>query len=143
MELTNRPVHPLPPPGLFNGSGIYALYYTGDFELYQSNSIRSEECNQPIYVGRARLTKTSGARPLYRRLREHETSIQQATNLHLEDFRCRFLLLHPLWVSTVEDLLIEHFDTLWNGVIDGFGVHDPGGKRHTGEIPLWDILHPG
>jgi hypothetical protein len=94
-------------------------------------------------VGRARLTGSSGARPLFNRLRQHARSIEVAGNLHIEDFSCRFLVLHPVWVSTVEDLLIEHFDTLWNGVIKGFGVHDPGGKRHEGELPLWDTIHPG
>ena len=47
------------------------------------------------------------------------------------------------WVSTVEDLLIVHFDTLWNSAIRGFGIHDPGGKRHEGELPIWDTIHPG
>lgn len=143
QEMESRRVYRLPPPEPFAGAGIYALYYDGDYPLYQHPAIRSPDHDQPIYVGRARQTKTSGVRPLFNRLREHARSIEIAENLSSRDFSCRFLVLHPVWVSTVEDILIEHFDTLWNGSIKGFGVHDPGGKRHTGEIPLWDALHPG
>jgi hypothetical protein len=143
QEMESRRIYSLPPPAAFVGAGIYALYYDGEHPLYQHPAIRSPNTVQPIYVGRARLTKTSGVRPLFNRLREHARSIEVADNLNLHDFTCRFLVLHPVWVSTVEDILIGHFDTLWNSTIKGFGVHDPGGKRHTGEIPLWDALHPG
>lgn len=145
QELMKRPPYPLPLPGAFPGAGIYALFYRGDFPLYQHLMIRSDDCKQPIYVGRARLTKSSGPRPLFRRLGEHSKSIVavRESGLKIEDFRCRFLVLQPVWVSTVEDLLIQHYSTLWNDVLEGFGVHDPGKERHTGGIPLWDILHPG
>ncbi|MGH2562835.1 MAG: Eco29kI family restriction endonuclease [Thermomicrobiales bacterium] len=143
QELMDRRPFPLPLPGPFPGAGIHALFYRGDFGPYQHPLIKSPDAKRPIYVGRARLTKTSGPRPLFGRLRDHTNSIAAADNLRLEDFRCRFLVLHPLWVSTVEDLLIEHYSTLWNDVLEGFGVHDPGGKRHGGEMPMWDILHPG
>lgn len=143
QEMESRRVYRLPPPAPFAGAGIYALYYDGDHPLYQHPAIRSPTYDQPIYVGRARQTKTSGVRPLFNRLCEHARTIDVASNLNPEDFSCRFLVLHPVWVSTVEDILIEHFDTLWNGTIKGFGVHDPGGKRHTGEIPLWDAVHSG
>lgn len=139
----DRPPYSLSLPGPFPGAGIYALFYDGDFDPYQHPLIRSPEAKRPIYVGRARITKSSGPRPLYNRLRDHARSIEAAVNLNTDDFRCRFMVLHPLWVSTVEDLLIEHYVTLWNNVLEGFGVHDPGGKRHTGKIPLWDVLHPG
>lgn len=142
-ELLTRTAYPLELPAPFPGAGIYALFYNGDFPLYQCSAIRSPDCSVPIYVGRARQTKSSGRQPLYGRLRDHAASIADAANLELSDFRCRFLVLQPIWVSTVEDLLIEHYDSLWNTVVKGFGVHDPGGKRHTGDIPHWDVLHPG
>jgi Eco29kI restriction endonuclease len=41
----------LPPPGQFDGAGIYAIYYQGNFSLYKP--ISSPECKVPIYVGRA------------------------------------------------------------------------------------------
>ncbi|MDQ3411836.1 MAG: Eco29kI family restriction endonuclease [Chloroflexota bacterium] len=143
QELMTRQPYSLDLPGPFNGAGIYALFYDGDFAPYQHPFIRSPDASRPIYVGRARLTKSSGLRPLYIRLRDHADSIRDSENLNLLDFRCRFLILHPLWVSTIEDLLIEHYESLWNTVITGFGVHDPGGKRHTGKLPIWDALHPG
>lgn len=143
QELMARPTYRLPLPSPFVGAGIYALFYDGDFGLYQYDLVRSPDATHPIYVGRARLTKSSGSRPLYGRLGRHATSISEAENLRIEDFRCRFLVLHPLWVSTVENLLIRHFHPLWNDAITGFGLHDPGGKRHTGNVSLWDVLHPG
>jgi Eco29kI restriction endonuclease len=143
QELMLRTPHPLTELERFDGAGIYALFYSGDFKPYQSPWIRSENATVPIYVGRARWTRSSGPSPLYRRLRDHLASVHAATNLEEEEFKCRFLVLHPLWVSTVEDLLIEHYHTLWNNVIGGFGLHDPGGKRHGGEMPPWDVLHPG
>lgn len=143
QELESRPSRGLPLPAPFDGAGIYALYYDGDFSLYQHPSIRSPDRIQPIYVGRARFTSRSGPQPLFKRLTEHAESIAAAANLEINDFSCRFLVLHPIWVSTVEDLLIRHFDTLWNGVMLGFGSHDPGGKRHTGKLSIWDTVHPG
>lgn len=143
QELMTRHPYPLELPEPFDGAGIYALFYDGDFGPYQDASIRSPDATHPIYVGRARRTKSSGPRPLFNRLRDHAMSISVAENLDIRDFRCRFLVLQPLWVSTIEDLLIEHYASLWNTVISGFGVHDPGGKRHTGQLPLWDVLHPG
>lgn len=143
QELLQRSAYRLPLLESFPGAGIYALFYDGELAIYQHDSIRSTDHRQPIYVGRARLTKSSGLNPLFKRIRDHARSIEAAENLRVEEFRVRFLVLHPLWVSTVEDLLIGHFSTLWNDVIEGFGIHDPGGKRHEGEIPLWDVLHPG
>ena len=48
------PVHNLPPPTRFHGTGVYAIYYTGKSEhykiLYEQNRL---EFHQPIYVGKA------------------------------------------------------------------------------------------
>ena len=33
--MLKSPIHPLPPEK-FKGAGIYAIYYTGDFEAYQN-----------------------------------------------------------------------------------------------------------
>jgi hypothetical protein len=98
---------------------------------------------QPIYVGRARLTKSSGPRPLFTRLQDHAESIQEAENIRVEDFFARFLVLNPVWVSTVEDLLVPHFDPLWNTKVTGFGNHSPGGGRAPQKMSRWDVLHPG
>jgi len=79
-ELLKQTQEELPPYETFNGAGIYAIYYKGDFELYEP--IASTE--YPIYVGKA---LPPGARKgglgfyastgpaLYRRLKEHAKSI--------------------------------------------------------------------
>lgn len=52
----STPVHKLPPPEEFTGTGVYALYYIGRNPyyrvLYKLNRI---EFKQPIYVGKASL----------------------------------------------------------------------------------------
>ena len=148
-ELMGREAEMLPVAKSFPGPGVYALFYTGTFEPY--TPIRSPECNWPIYVGKA---VPPGARKgggeadvsspaLFRRLREHTGSLEAAENLLLEDFRCRYLTVVPLWITMAERFLIEHYRPAWNVCIEGFGLHDPGKGRHEGEIPWWDSLHPG
>ena len=122
QELESRRVHALPLPDPFDGSGVFALYYDGNHPLYQHPAIRSSDQTQPIFVGRSRLTKSSGVQPLFDKLQQHARSIEDAKNLRIEDFTCRFLVLHPLWVPVVEKLLIARYDTLWNGVLTGFDI---------------------
>lgn len=140
----------LPPADRFEGAGIYAIYYTGGFKLYKA--IADSQCSVPIYVGRAlppgaRQGKVGIGEPpgpvLFTRLREHSRSVESASNLDLADFRCRFLVIEDLFVSLGERLTIQHFQPLWNQVIDGFGNHDPGAGRRAGARSEWDVLHPG
>ncbi|MCJ7897911.1 restriction endonuclease, partial [Salmonella enterica subsp. enterica serovar Agona] len=35
---SGTPVHSLPPPERFQGAGVYALYYTGHYSLYDEYS---------------------------------------------------------------------------------------------------------
>ncbi|MFN8583939.1 MAG: Eco29kI family restriction endonuclease [Dehalococcoidia bacterium] len=151
-ELMDREEEPLPPSDTFVGAGVYALFYHGHFIHYQHPRIRSENGDWPIYVGKAvppgaRVGASARARAtgrtLYGRLREHAESIAAATNLELNDFRCRFLVVTPLWITMAERFLIEDFQPVWNVPIAGFGNHDPGAGRHQGEISWWDALHPG
>lgn len=148
-----RPVESLPPSKPFEGAGVYAIYYTGNFPAYKPitdlNKNQKFEC--PIYVGEAvpKGTRKGGygldARPgkvLYSRLRQHAKSIEN-TNLNLEDFHCRYLVVDDIWIPLGESLLIEMFSPLWNRVLDGFGIHDPGKGRHKQKASSWDILHPG
>lgn len=95
-ELMNRDAGSLPPPERFYGAGVYALFYDGDFPLYQHHRIRSSDNSWPIYVGKAvpagaRIGSTSRARSigrqLYSRLGQHANSISAADNLTLGDFR--------------------------------------------------------
>ncbi|CCF86129.1 Eco29kI family restriction endonuclease [Nitrolancea hollandica] len=151
--LLSRPVVPMTDLNRFEGAGLYAIYYIGDFPPYASLSQQNLNDNfqMPIYVGKAeREGKRTGQRAdsdttytLYKRLREHARSIQQAKNLDLADFRCRFLIVDDIWIPLGESLMIRDFQPLWNVIVSGFGNHAPGGGRISGERPLWDMLHPG
>ncbi len=148
------PVHNLPPPGRSIGPGVYALYYVGTFELYTKiANLNKEKCTQPIYVGKAvppgwrtaRISE-SESRVLYQRLAEHARSINQASNLYIDDFKCRFMILSGVesdLVVPVEAMLIKLYKPLWNTVVDGFGNHDPGRGRYNQAKSAWDVLHPG
>jgi hypothetical protein len=145
QALMEQPCQNLPPIP-FKGVGVYALYNVGSLDCYKA--MRSEDI--PIYVGSAVLAgkrKGSGdsaaGRTLQNRLAQHAKSIQQAENLRLEDFRCRFLVVVPVWIELAQRFLIEHYRPVWNTVVDGFGNHDPGAGRKDMKRPRWDILHPG
>lgn len=137
----------------FVGAGVYAIYYTGDFPAYRPIA----ECNRggrflaPIYVGKAvprgsrkgdRIDAPPG-NALFRRLGDHVKSIEQATNLDITDFYCRFLPVDDIWIPLGESLMIARHAPPWNVVVDGFGNHDPGEGRRKGVRPRWDVLHPG
>ena len=148
--LLERPCEPLPPGERFRGAGIYALYYTGDFAPYEP--ISSEDCEVPIYVGKAVPpgsrsgvggTETRTGRQLYNRLNKHSASIDEATNLDLADFRFRHLVVEDIWIPLGESLLIRRFQPLWNSVVQGFGLNDPGSRRYGGDRSDWDQIHPG
>jgi hypothetical protein len=80
---------------------------------------------------------------LYDRLSEHAKSVEQAENLDLSDFFCRYLAVEDIWIPLGESLLIEQFSSVWNKIIDGYGNHDPGGGRYNQQRSPWDVLHPG
>ena len=151
---TATPVHRLPPPSRFIGAGVYGLYYVGDYELYTKIAeLNRQTCVQPIYVGKAvpsgwRMARATDSETpvLFQRLREHMRSTQQATNLQIDDFRCRFMILGGIesdLVVPVEAMLIRRYRPLWNSVVDGFGNHDPGKGRYNQARSEWDVLHPG
>ncbi|MES2707235.1 MAG: Eco29kI family restriction endonuclease [Verrucomicrobiota bacterium] len=155
-SLIGQKALPLGAVSRFTGAGIYAIYYTGAFDAYAPMSAWNqggEPFNLPIYVGKAVPTggrkgmidpevSAKGA-ALFSRLDEHRKSIQQAVNLDIEDFWCRFLVVDDIWIPLGESLLIQNYRPLWNSVLDGFGNHDPGAGRHQGAKPFWDTLHPG
>ena len=87
--------------------------------------------------------RASAGMELYRRLQDHAKSIQQTTNLNLGGFRCRYLVVVPVWITLAERFLLDHFKPVWNTVVDGFGNHPPGAGRSSMRRPRWDILHPG
>jgi hypothetical protein len=146
-------VFPLEELEAFQGAGIYAIYYTGNFQGYEviSEANQHNSFRAPIYVGKA---VPSGARKggdleakpgkvLFNRIKQHLKSVRQAENLDSNDFYCRFLIVDDIWIPLGESLLIAKFNPIWNKLIDGFGNHDPGKGRHKGMRPRWDELHPG
>jgi hypothetical protein len=152
--MLQQPIHPLPPDEPFIGAGIYALYYEGDFALYADIAERNRDgrYSWPLYVGKAVPAGVRkggyglGADPgqaLFRRLSEHAGSINDAENLKLADFRCRFLVVDDIWIPLAESLLVAMYSPLWNQKIDGFGNHDPGKGRYNQQRSPWDVIHPG
>lgn len=151
--LLTKEVHPLGQLPAFDGAGIYALYYTGDFKAYEqvSRLNANGQFMLPIYVGKAvpkgsRVGSTTGVpagRVLYNRLKEHGDSIRAASNINVDDFHCRFLVVDDIWIPLGESLIISRFTPVWNSLVDGFGNHAPGKGRLAGMRPRWDVLHPG
>ena len=151
------PVHSLPPPESFFGTGVYALYYTGNNLLYK----RYAELNRlsygyPIYVGKAvpkgwRQARVSDSdetqsKELFTRIKEHSRSITLGENLSLNDFSCRFVIFEQEgsdMISTIEAALITLNKPLWNISVDGFGNHDPGSGRYEQAKSDWDVIHSG
>jgi hypothetical protein len=148
QALLGGPDEPLPPPERFEGSGVYAIYYHGNFSGY-APLVKAAD-GSPIYVGKAEPSGArkgtphlSPAKELYTRLKQHADNIGQAQNLQLKDFTCRYLVVVPVWITLAERFLVEHYQPVWNVAIDGFGNHAPGKGRRGMKRPRWDILHPG
>jgi len=151
------PVHSLPPPESFLGTGVYALYYIGSNPLYQRYAeLNRLAYNYPIYIGKAvpkgwRQARSSDSsltqsRELFSRLREHSRSIAAVPSLSVEDFMCRFIIFEAEgsdMISTIEAALIKLNKPLWNTTVDGFGNHDPGKGRYEQAKSDWDVIHQG
>jgi Eco29kI restriction endonuclease len=127
----------------FYGSGVYALYYDGDFEAYRPIS----GTEHPIYVGKAdpknphaELPHDQGAQ-LFTRLSEHRKSISLAQNLNIDQFTCRFLVVQSGLQKAAEDYLINLFDPVWNDW--GLGKHGDKATTRANIRSPWDTLHPG
>jgi hypothetical protein len=152
-RLLAQPCAPLESLAPFDGSGVYALYYSGDFRDYiPLRAANREGCEVPIYVGKAipRGGRIGGwdfemnpGRSLFTRLSQHAESIRQATNLRVQDFRERHLVVDSVFIPLAENLLIEKSHPVWNVVVGGFGNKDVGEARRTGARSAWDELHPG
>lgn len=143
---------PLSAVPAFNGAGVYAIYYNGSMPCYATLLTATVDGAQiPIYVGKAvpaggrrgiEVEHGTTSRALSRRLGEHARSVEAATNLETA-FTCRWLVVEPIWIPLGESVLISRFTPVWNGLLDGFGNHDPGAGRRLGVRSRWDTLHPG
>lgn len=133
----------------FYGSGVYALYYDGDFAAYAP--IRGSET--PIYVGKADPQSDMAKQPneqgerLYGRLRDHLRNISKAEDtLDTEDFQYRSLVVQSGWQGAAEDYLIHMFKPVWNSetnICYGLGKHGDDPKTRGNLRSPWDTLHPG
>ncbi|WP_382152559.1 Eco29kI family restriction endonuclease [Hydrogenophaga sp. ANAO-22] len=155
--LVSQPVHSLASLNSFMGTGIYAIYYHGDFEPYspiaEPNKKDLRFPTIPIYVGKAVpqgarkgkvMADPTRSKALFTRLSEHADSVRAASStLSVGDFSCRYLVVDEIWISLGESLMITKFSPLWNLFLDGFGNHDPGNGRYQGFQPRWDVIHPG
>jgi Eco29kI restriction endonuclease len=151
------PVHNLPPPVNFTGTGVYALYYTGQSGIYKKyGEINRLAYDLRIYIGKAvpkgwRQGRTSDkasnqSRELFSRLGQHCLNIKLAQDLSLSDFKCRFVIFEDAgsdMIGAIEASLIKLHKPLWNVALDGFGNHDPGKGRYEQARSDWDVMHPG
>lgn len=149
LALTAQPRESLATLPPHYGSGIYALYYKGDFPLYEPIS----GTETPIYVGQAASGNDNARTPveqgirLAARLGEHRKTISRASaSLRLEDFECRTLVVQTGWETPAEDYLIRLFRPVWNKetkIVQGFGKHGDAPTTRQNKVSSWDVLHQG
>ncbi len=149
ITMIAQPRKPLASVEKFYGSGVYAIYYCGNFPAYKKISNREH----PIYVGKAdpadpaAKTAVEQGDRLARRLNDHCRSIAQATKtLRLEDFEYRALVVKTGWQGSAEDYLIHLFKPIWNsqiGICYGFGKHGDAPETRANLRSPWDTLHRG
>lgn len=153
-EILDRDPISLSAVGAILGAGVYVIYYTGGFPAYAPIAAGNSGglFQKPIYIGKAipkggrkggLTADASKGTALAERLGQHASSISQATNLELDDFLVRHLVVDDIWIPLGENMLIETFKPVWNRAIDGFGNKDPGRRRATQYKSPWDVLHPG
>lgn len=151
------PIYALAEMKSFIGTGVYALYCTGQNPVYRAYLKTYQTIlKNPIYIGKAvpkgwRQARTSDtaqiqSKELFQRLREHTKSISSTSTLDVADFTCRFIIFEESssdMIGTLEAALIKLYRPLWNSALDGFGNHDPGKGRYEQAKSDWDVLHPG
>ncbi len=133
----------------FYGSGVYAIYYNGNFAAYKAISKKQH----PIYVGKAdpgdpaSKTAIEQGDKLSARLTEHRKNIAKATaTLKVEDFEYRAVVVQTGWQSAAENYLIDLFKPIWNnevGICYGFGKHGDAPETRANLRSPWDTLHHG
>ena len=141
------------------GSGVYAIYYSGDHPLYASIS----GTETPIYVGKADPQNHDASTPreqgakLTARLLEHAGTIATAAGyakqlpcgldaIGLEDFSCRRLVCATNAQLVAEKHLIRTFWPVWNAETKacwGMSKHGDAAKTRANKRSPWDVVHPG
>lgn len=149
LAMFAQPRIPLPEVDRFHGSGVYALYYRGDFHAY----VPISGTETPIYVGKADPSHDTAKTPLEQgnklsnRLKDHlRTLLKAGSTLTAADFDCRFLVVQSGWQVAAEDYLINLFQPVWNSETDicfGLGKHGDAPSTRANRRSPWDTLHPG
>lgn len=149
ITMVAQPRKPLANIERFYGSGVYALYYTGDFPAYAGIS-RKEH---PIYVGKADPAEPSSKTAfeqgdsLANRLNDHRKNISKATStLRIDDFEYRALVLQTGWQAAAENYLIHLFRPIWNSemkIAYGLGKHGDDPETRANLRSPWNTMHPG
>lgn len=147
--LLASPLHMLDDLDKFYGSGVYALYYTGNFIAYRPISNK----DIPVYVGKVDPKSSKAINPeeqgvkLWNRLvGDHAKNLGKVKNLSSSDFRCRYLVVKSAWQNTAEKYLIDWFKPVWNDemkVCFGIGKHGDSVDTRANTNSPWDTLHPG
>jgi hypothetical protein len=149
LALVAQQRHPLAEIPRFYGSGIYAIYYKGQFPLYAPIS----GSETPIYVGQAAPAINNARTPMEQgprlcaRLSDHRKNIALATTtLDLADFEFRSLVVQSGWETAAEDYMIHLFRPIWNNetkILFGLGKHGDDATTRANKRSPWDTLHPG
>lgn len=141
-------------PPKFTGWGLYGAYYNGPFPPYRLMA----EANQDkpgswlLYLGStsppgARKGKTKAfQRPqpkLWSRMRKHNRTIGQATNIKPEHIHWRYLRLKGAETSpkSFEDFIIRMYKPLWNDLLDGFARNRGAKADQNQSRSAWDTFH--
>jgi len=115
--------------------GTYALFYQGPHPLY--TKLVSLASRNPFRAGASHQTAC--------RINGHRESISKS-NLDVNDFTVRFLILPPTWRHHVEDVIHEMFHPVWDKVLKGLGTPGTGAsdlnpKRAGQDRSEWDSMH--
>ena len=149
--MIGTPVYPLFTPVPIKGAGLYALYYHGNFPVYAELAKRNTngQCDAPIYVGQALpqgvrkgASDDTKKNALRDRVSKHRRSIEP-TELKVEDFSYRVLVLDDTFIRLGEMSLISIYRPIWNTFLEGFGNNVQGKGRDASLKSRWDTLHPG
>ncbi|HEY4452971.1 MAG TPA: Eco29kI family restriction endonuclease [Pseudonocardiaceae bacterium] len=124
-----------------DGSGIYALYYTGSHDLYAP--VASSALSTPLYVGGVTTGRLGSEHALSLALRRHCRSVQETGDLDAADFHVRYLPVADIWTGGATQLMIGDHLPVWNTVLAGFGNHAPGRARSGVRRSSWDEVHRG
>ena len=158
LSLLAQPRVPLARIGRTYGSGIYAIYYTGDHPAYAPIS----GTETPIYVGKAdpqsadaKTAREQGPQ-LYGRLNDHRRAIRKVEQhalatalenpLRLAHFECRRLVCATNAQYVAERHLISIFQPIWNNemaICWGISKHGDASTTRANKRSPWDVLHPG